>query len=72
MSRESNKTATIVTVFCFENILRLDTFKGKVVAFRIRKVASFGAAHINDLANSDALVQQPLAGLLHVFAAEKQ
>lgn len=33
MSRKSDKTATIVTVFCFENILRLHTLKGKVVAF---------------------------------------
>lgn len=46
MSRKSDKTATIVTVFCFENILILDTLKGKVVAFRIRKVVGFRIAHI--------------------------
>lgn len=63
MSRKSDKTATIVTVFCFENILRLDTLKGKVVAFRVRKIASFGTAHINAFTNNNALVQQPLAGL---------
>lgn len=53
-------------------LLRLDTLKGKEVAFWVRKVASFGTAHINDFANSDALVKQLLAGFLHVFAAEKQ
>ena len=63
MSRKSDKTATIVTVFCFENILRLHTLKGKVVAFWVRKIASFGTAHINDFTNNNALVQQPLAGL---------
>ena len=62
MSRKQ-KIATIVTVFCFENILRLHTLKGKVVAFRVRKIASFGTAHINDFTNNNALVQQPLAGL---------
>lgn len=56
MSRKSDKTATIVTVLCFENILRLDTLKGKVVAFRVRKIASFGTAHINDFTNNNALV----------------
>ena len=72
MSRNSNKTATIVTVFCFENILRLHTLKGKVVAFWVRKIASFGTAHINDFTNSDALVQQLLASCLYVLAIEKQ
>lgn len=62
MSRKQ-KTATIVTVFCFENILRLHTLKGKVVAFWVRKIESFGTAHINDFTNSDALVKQLLAGL---------
>lgn len=62
-SRENNKTATVVTVFCFENILRLHTLKGKVVAFWVRKIASFGTTNINDFTNSDALVQQLLAGL---------
>ncbi len=62
-SRENNKTVTVVTVFCFENILCLHTLKGKVGAFWVRKIASFGTAHINDFTNSDALVQQPLAGL---------
>ena len=51
MSRKQ-KTATIVTVFCF----RLHTLKGKVVAFRVRKIASFGTAHINDFTNNNALV----------------
>jgi hypothetical protein len=55
MSRKQ-KTATIVTVFCFENILRLHTLKGKVVAFWVRKIASFGTAHINDFTNNNALV----------------
>ncbi|MFV4922597.1 hypothetical protein [Lactobacillus delbrueckii] len=62
MSRKQ-KTATIVTVFCFENILRLHTLKGKVAAFRVRKIASFGTAHINDFTNNNALAQQLLAGL---------
>ncbi len=54
------------------NMLFFHTLKGKVVAFWVRKVASLGTAHINDFTNSDALVKQLLAGLLHVIAAKEQ